>query len=394
MKKFFYNSTDKFIKTLLFVVLVVHLIFLFSAALISKEIGVKMIVVEGRSVLIVDNETLSKKRALDEALYLASLRGGAKVNGFSSIDEKTTLKESLVVRPSSHIIDFKILEEKKTDTHFLVKIQAAVINNTMQLSCENRNNKKINVTFFQPHVVISSNLPAWSQKIPKITSEAILENLKKIKEFKITDAKNFFIQPSKMSRITSSLDYASLTEENVTVKNGDFSVITNIEIYPATSRLHRFSDEIVYEVSLDLYMGQNFRKLETFNYQFSLELGNKTGYKYIDSFYKTSYDKIVELTNKSLSRFHFRVLDHIKCMPLEARILFRDSKLIVDLGSEQGLSTGRVGLVSSEKNMNYTSNDWSVLTVKNSFEYFSELETLNPDVSGNSLDGKIIRFLN
>ena len=82
-------------------------------------------------------------------------------------------------------------------------------------------------------------------------------------------------------------------------------------------------------------------------------------------------------------------------MPLEANILFRDNKLLVDLGIEQGLTKGRVGLVSSEKNMNYnTSSDWSVLTVKNSFRDFSELETLNSDISGNLLDGKIVRFLN
>ena len=65
------------------------------------------------------------------------------------------------------------------------------------------------------------------------------------------------------------------------------------------------------------------------------------------------------------------------------------------MGIEQGLTKGRVGLVSSEKNMNYnTSSDWSVLTVKNSFRDFSELETLNSDISGNLLDGKIVRFLN
>ena len=82
-------------------------------------------------------------------------------------------------------------------------------------------------------------------------------------------------------------------------------------------------------------------------------------------------------------------------MPLEASILFRDNKLLVDLGVEQGLTKGRVGLVSSTKNMNYnTSSDWSVLTVTNSFNDYSELETLNSDISGNLLDGKIIRFLN
>lgn len=394
MKKFFYNNIDNLIKTLLIIFLGINFIFLFTTAVISKEIGIKMVVVEGRSLLMKDNEILSKKRALDDALYLASLRGGAKINGFSSINEQTTLKENLLIRPSSHIADFKILDEKKTDTHFIVKIQAAIINDVNNLNCSHRSNKKIKVTYFQPHIKISSDLPSWSHKIPKITSQAIFENLRKIEEIEIKNAENYFIQPSRQKNLPSNLDYVSLTEGSISVRNGEFSIITKIEIYPATGRLHRFSDEIVYQVSLELFKGSNFEKLETFNYQFSLELGNRTGYKNIDSFYKTSYDKIVELTKKSLSRFHFRVFDHLKCMPLEAKILYKDNKLLVDLGTEQGLSTGRVGLVSSDRSIDYTSNDWSVLTVKSSFENFSELETLNPEISGNVLEGKVIRFLN
>ena len=155
MKKFFYNNIDNLIKTLLIIFLGINFIFLFTTAVISKEIGIKMVVVEGRSLLMKDNEILSKKRALDDALYLASLRGGAKINGFSSINEQTTLKENLLIRPSSHIADFKILDEKKTDTHFIVKIQAAIINDVNNLNCSHRSNKKIKVTYFQPHIKIS-----------------------------------------------------------------------------------------------------------------------------------------------------------------------------------------------------------------------------------------------
>ena len=65
-----------------------------------------MITSTGRAVIIDNDIDLAKKRALDDALYLASLQGGAKINGYSSIDSQSNLKENLVVRPSSEIIDF------------------------------------------------------------------------------------------------------------------------------------------------------------------------------------------------------------------------------------------------------------------------------------------------
>ena len=38
------------------------------------------------------DENLAKRRALEDALYFASMKAGAEVKGFSSIDEKTIIK--------------------------------------------------------------------------------------------------------------------------------------------------------------------------------------------------------------------------------------------------------------------------------------------------------------
>ena len=111
MKKFFYNSIDQFIMKIILFALVLNLLFLFSAVLLAKEHNLKMVISQGRAVIQSNDLQLAKKRALDEALYLASLQGGAKIDGYSSIDEKTSLKENLLVRPSSQIVDFKVLDE-------------------------------------------------------------------------------------------------------------------------------------------------------------------------------------------------------------------------------------------------------------------------------------------
>ena len=45
------------------------------------------------------DENLAKRRALEDALYYASMKAGAEVKGFSSIDEKTNINESFLVQP-------------------------------------------------------------------------------------------------------------------------------------------------------------------------------------------------------------------------------------------------------------------------------------------------------
>ena len=82
----------------------------------------------GRAV-IENNETIdtSRRRALEDALYLAALHGGAKINGFSTVNTDTSIQENLVVQPASQILDYTIISEKRTDTHFTIKINKLTI---------------------------------------------------------------------------------------------------------------------------------------------------------------------------------------------------------------------------------------------------------------------------
>ena len=49
-------------------------------------------------------EELARVRALEDALYLAALQGGAKINGFSAVATDTSVQDHFVIRPSSKIL--------------------------------------------------------------------------------------------------------------------------------------------------------------------------------------------------------------------------------------------------------------------------------------------------
>ena len=92
MKNFSYNPFDRLIKKALIIFWgVIATLFLGINFAFASENTVKMVFTSGRAVIVDGKKESAKKRALDEALYLASLQGGAKVDGFSSIDTKTRL---------------------------------------------------------------------------------------------------------------------------------------------------------------------------------------------------------------------------------------------------------------------------------------------------------------
>lgn len=392
MKKFTYNKVDSVIKELI-IFITTLLFFLFtSTLLVAQEISHKAIISEGRAVIVDGNEAVAKKRALDDALYLASLQGGAKIDGYSTVDTNTSLNENLLIRPSSSIKDFVILEESKDETHYSVKIKAILVSLNSLLDCSARSN--INLSYFKPNFVVSSKLPAQLQNLPLLISQKIFENLTRFDQISLKDSTNFDFNPKKFSALPVSLDYEAIVEgKSGSLKSGEFGIHTLIEVKRSKGTMTRFLNKADIALTINLFEGTNFNVIDTLNYNFSVLLGIETGYQHMDGFYKIPYDKIAEVVQDSISKMQFRVKDRLKCYPLEARAELVKDVLTIPLGINQGVQIGKVGFASNS-NPNHSMRDWIVVTVKDSSGDFSVLEILNPSNKKEDINGKLIRFMN
>ena len=392
MKKFTYNKVDSVIKELI-IFITTLLFFLFtSTLLVAQEISHKAIISEGRAVIVDGNEAVAKKRALDDALYLASLQGGAKIDGYSTVDTNTSLNENLLIRPSSSIKDFVILEESKDETHYSVKIKAILVSLNSLLDCSARSN--INLSYFKPNFVVSSKLPAQLQNLPLLISQKIFENLTRFDQISLKDSTNFDFNPKKFSTLPVSLDYEAIVEgKSGAIKSGEFGIHTLIEVKRSKGTMTRFLNKADIALTINLFEGTNFNVIDTLNYNFSVLLGIETGYQHMDGFYKIPYDKITEVVQDSISKMQFRVKDRLKCYPLEARAELVKDVLTIPLGINQGVQIGKVGFASNS-NPNHSMRDWIVVTVKDSSGDFSVLEILNPSNKKEDINGKLIRFMN
>ena len=392
MKKFTYNKVDSVIKELI-IIITTLLFFLFtSTLLVAQEISHKAIISEGRAVIVDGNEAVAKKRALDDALYLASLQGGAKIDGYSTVDTNTSLNENLLIRPSSSIKDFVILEESKDETHYSVKIKAILVSLNSLLDCSARSN--INLSYFKPNFVVSSKLPAQLQNLPLLISQKIFENLTRFDQISLKDSTSFDFNPKKFSALPVSLDYQAIVEgKSGSLKSGEFGIHTLIEVKRSKGTMTRFLNKADIALTINLFEGTNFNVIDTLNYNFSVLLGIETGYQHMDGFYKIPYDKIAEVVQDSISKMQFRVKDRLKCYPLEARAELVKDVLTIPLGINQGVQIGKVGFASNS-NPNHSMRDWIVVTVKDSSGDFSVLEILNPSNKKEDINGKLIRFMN
>ena len=112
--------------------------------------------------------------ALEEALYLAALEGGAKINGFSAVMSSTAIDDHFVVQPATRILDYTVTNEMVDDTHYTVSIRAA-IGALPRSSCAMR--RTINMTVFKPLVTQAPDTPAVTGPMAAKVMNQLLETM-------------------------------------------------------------------------------------------------------------------------------------------------------------------------------------------------------------------------
>ena len=104
----------------------------------KKENKITKVISKGR--IYIDNlsEEVAKRKALEDALYLAALKGGANIDGFSSINSGTELTESVLITPATNILDYNIISSKIKEEHYEIEIEAIIGNLEAKTACYNR----------------------------------------------------------------------------------------------------------------------------------------------------------------------------------------------------------------------------------------------------------------
>ena len=195
--------------------LVFYLIFTLAAifsVVLSKafaEENLRFIETTGRAIIQNDeNIDSSRRRALEDALYLAALHGGAKINGFSAVNTDTSIQENLVVQPSSQILDYTILSEDKSDTHFVIKIRSAV-GQLKSKGCESKVLKSLSI--YKPTIEIDPSAPYWVNLLADELINGVLTSIKSASDVNLTDYSNILLDRDELTTTNDDYDYISLT---------------------------------------------------------------------------------------------------------------------------------------------------------------------------------------
>ena len=362
-----------------------YLLFFLKSMAFSTE-NIKFVETTGRAYI--ENEqsiSIARRMALEDAIYIAAMTGGAKINGFSSIDKETIISDYFTVEAESTLLDFDITKEEIIDNYYEIKIKAALgkLNN---LNCTKR--KKISLTFFQPSIDISQNSPAWIAGVAENIAHNAFNFLTNSPDINSQKVINVSFKKKNLSGTDDDFNYEALTTGKIKVHNGDFAYVPNIKIdFSSLRKSYEKSNYLSFKLSSEVYKGETYDLVEKSIYEGVIKLETQTPWRTIDIIARSSRKQIELIILSGIEDHISELISKIKCIPLNAIIKNENDKLYVDLGSSHGIIKNNLGFTNS-KNTPYT-----IFKVVNTSNKKAFLEPLNKSINISELIGKVLLFV-
>ena len=358
-----------------------------------QDINVLNAEVTGRAVILDNNIEKARRLALEDALYLASLKGGAFVDGFSSISKNTIINDQSIIKSDSKILDFKIIEEKRNKDHYEIKLLAIIGSKNNSFECKD---KPINISIFKPKIIFNHTLPSSVLRSMYEWNNFFIDNLSRNNQISLKKYSNFELDKIIKSSDNVEFDYSSNVDGIPLIEAGDFLVAPVFKVEPINlyKQVENPYDIAKYSIELNFFKGPNYKFFRTFIIE-----------KEFQNRYPSNFQLITALTSKTKEEVNSDVISGItdgiiqmtktfNCLPIEANLKLVNETLYIDIGEKNGLRNRQIGIIKKTYQSNLKSNlDTTVLFISEINANRSKLVPLNDKIKITELDGMKIQFI-
>ena len=358
-----------------------------------QDINVLNAEVTGRAVILDNNIEKARRLALEDALYLASLKGGAFVDGFSSISKNTIINDQSIIKSDSKILDFKIIEEKRNKDHYEIKLLAIIGSKNNSFECKD---KPINISIFKPKIIFNHTLPSSVLRSMYEWNNFFIDNISRNNQISLKKYSNFELDKIIKSSDNVEFDYSSNVDGIPLIEAGDFLVAPVFKIEPINlyKQVENPYDIAKYSIELNFFKGPNYKFFRTFIIE-----------KEFQNRYPSNFQLISALTSKTKEEVNSDVISGItdgiiqmtktfNCLPIEANLKLANETLYIDIGEKNGLRNRQIGIIKKTYQSNLKSNlDTTVLYISEINANRSKLVPLNDKIKITELDGMKIQFI-
>ena len=302
----------------------------------SMKEQVRVVTATGRAI-IQHQDALEEARmlALEDALYYAALQGGAKIEGFSSVDTATALTDMTVIKPITQILDYKVIGEIADETHYELTIEA-MVGDRQKSGCQSR--PISHLTLFKPFMAVDPTLPGYLSQAPIHMSHVITEALSADSNLRVMDIRHLSQQEAGVSKASSTIDYRTLTTGRARMYNGDFGVNSSISLRAEKqSDMFLTNEYVTLDITSEIFVYGEQGMLKQVTDTARIFLGEKRLSRTLSILTKTNRETLQKLVTQETKKHAKKLSNIMRCMPLETILEPAQSGLLIKRGARQGV---------------------------------------------------------
>ena len=368
------------------IVLMLALVCFILGATAGHATGMRFTETTGRAAIVDPAmEQEARMMALEDALYLAALEGGARIDGFSAVTADSSLEDHFVIRPASRILDYTITNEVIDDLHYQVSIRAAV-GDLPKGNCLNRRN--VNLTVFAPKLSHGKAVVAEAGPMVPLVINAIVEAIETHPGINATRATDTVLDPFRLARTTDQYDYRALTTGVTRVRRGDFALIPEVTLTGkrVTNGFDRH-DEMLVSIELHLFSGEGYEPVNHFEVGQRIVSKRRTPFRTVNVLGQPRRPAILDQMLAPVAPLVDNMASQLQCQPLTATMAVVDGKLSVPIGSYHGMRQNALAVATG------TDTPWQIMRVTSVTPMSSVLTPLNDKRDITTLAGRTAEFM-
>ena len=340
----------------------------------------------GRAAIIdPEMEQEARMMALEDALYLAALEGGARIDGFSAVMTDSSLEDHFVIRPASRILDYTITNEVIDDLHYQVSIRAA-IGDLPKGTCLHR--RDVNLTVFAPIITHGKAVIAEAGMMAPQVIDALVGAIESHPGINAVRATDTVLDPARLARTTDQFDYEALTTGVTRVRRGAFALIPEVTLTGKRVRngLDR-RDEMLVSIEMHLFAGESYAPVDHFESRQQITTKLRTPFRTVNVLGQPRRPVILDTMRAPVAGLVDNMAAKLQCAPLTATMSIVDGKLSVPIGSYHGMRQNSLAVASG------TDTPWQIMRVTSVAPMSSMLTPLNDKRDINTLVGRTAEFM-
>lgn len=341
--------------------------------------GNEPVYVTGRAAIVSGGAEAARRAALEDALYLAALEGGADLSGFSLAENGILVGETVILQPQSRILDFYIREERVLQGRFEIDV-AAFVGPVPQAGCSRR---EVVLSVPAARILPVLSGPVWIDGALHAAQEDLMAALTARPGLRLDRMEGVAAADFGQPDLPDPFDYRSLMSGQKAaraVPRGSGLILT-WQAEPAGGA--RLSITVTAELRRPGSTAAADKRVA----RLSVPLGSETPLRSLDVLTRRAPDDVAAAMASAAAAELGPWLDALVCRPLAAPLaMTADGRLRVPLGRSDGLRADSLGFVEGGE------TPLTVLRIVALEATGAVLEPLNNQRSRPALVGQVVRF--